>query len=182
MASHEAVRKLTVPVSIGLDHIRGSINAPITIVEYGDYECPYTGGAYPVVKEIMKQFDEMIYFVFRNFPLNDIHPHAQHAAEAAEAAAAQGKFWQMHDYLFEHQKALDDAHLFEYAKKVGLDIDKFKKEMSEHVYAPLINKSLKSGIDSGVEGTPTFFINGERYEDSWDLDTLTSFLNKSLNQ
>ncbi|MFL6502597.1 MAG: DsbA family protein [Nitrososphaera sp.] len=182
MASHEAVRKLTVPVSIGLDHIRGSINAPITIVEYGDYECPYTGGAYPVVKEIMKQFDERIYFVFRNFPLNYIHPHAQHAAEAAEAAAAQGKFWQMHDYLFEHQKALDDAHLFEYAKKVGLDIDKFKKEMSEHVYAPLINKSLKSGIDSGVEGTPTFFINGERYEDSWDLDTLTSFLNKSLNQ
>jgi len=182
MASHEAVRKLTVPVSIGLDHVRGSINAPITIVEYGDYECPYTGGAYPVVKEIMKQFDERIYFVFRNFPLNDIHPHAQHAAEAAEAAAAQDKFWQMHDYLFEHQKALDDAHLFEYAKKVGLDIDKFKKEMSEHVYAPLINKSLKSGIDSGVEGTPTFFINGERYEDSWDLDTLTSFLNKSLNQ
>ncbi|MFL6508331.1 MAG: DsbA family protein [Nitrososphaeraceae archaeon] len=182
MASHEAVRKLTVPVSIGLDHIQGSINAPITIVEYGDYECPYTGGAYPVVKEIMKQFDERIYFVFRNFPLNYIHPHAQHAAEAAEAAAAQGKFWQMHDYLFEHQKALDDAHLFEYAKKVGLDIDKFKKEMSEHVYAPLINKSLKSGIDSGVEGTPTFFINGERYEDSWDLDTLTSFLNKSLNQ
>lgn len=182
MASHEAVRKLTVPVSIGLDHVRGSINAPITIVEYGDYECPYTGGAYPVVKEIMKQFDERIYFVFRNFPLNDIHPHAQHAAEAAEAAAAQDKFWQMHDYLFEHQKALDDAHLFEYAKQVGLDIDKFKKEMSEHVYAPLINKSLKSGIDSGVEGTPTFFINGERYEDSWDLDTLTSFLNKSLNQ
>ncbi|MFL6487326.1 MAG: DsbA family protein [Nitrososphaera sp.] len=182
MASHEAVRKLTVPVSIGLDHIRGSVNAPITIVEYGDFECPYTGGAYPVIKELTKQFNEKIYLVFRNFPLNDIHPHAQHAAEAAEAAAAQGKFWQMHDYLFEHQKALDDAHLFEYAKKVGLDIDKFKKEMSEHVYAPLINKSLKSGIDSGVEGTPTFFINGERYEDSWDLDTLTSFLNKSLNQ
>jgi len=173
---------LTVPVNIGTDHIRGSIDAPITIVEYGDYECPYTGGAYPVVKEIMKQFDERIYFVFRNFPLNDIHPHAQHAAEAAEAAAAQDKFWQMHNYLFEHQKALDDAHLFEYAKKVGLDIDKFKKEMSEHVYAPLINKSLKSGIDSSVEGTPTFFINGERYEDSWDLATLTSFLNKSLNQ
>ncbi|MFL6425770.1 MAG: DsbA family protein [Nitrososphaeraceae archaeon] len=182
MASHEAVRKLTVPVSIGLDHIRGSVNAPITIVEYGDFECPYTGGAYPVIKELTKQFNEKIYLVFRNFPLNDIHPHAQHAAEAAEAAAAQDKFWQMHDYLFEHQKALDDAHLFEYAKKVGLDIDKFKKEMSEHVYAPLINKSLKSGIDSGVEGTPTFFINEKRYEDSWDLDTLTSFLNKSLNQ
>jgi protein-disulfide isomerase len=182
MTSHEAVRKLTVPVSIGLDHIRGSVNAPITIVEYGDFECPYTGGAYPVIKELTKQFNEKIYFVYRNFPLNDIHPHAQHAAEAAEAAAAQDKFWQMHDYLLEHQKALDDHHLVEYAQKVELNIDRFKKEMSEHVYAPLINKSLKSGIDSGVEGTPTFFINGERYEDSWDLDTLTSFLNKSLNQ
>jgi protein-disulfide isomerase len=182
MTSHEAVRKLTVPVSIGLDHVRGSVNAPITIVEYGDFECPYTGMAYPVIKELMRQFNEKIYFVYRNFPLNDIHPHAQHAAEAAEAAAAQDKFWQMHDYLFEHQKALDDHHLLEYAQKVELNIDRFKKEMSGHIYAPLINKSLKSGIDSGVEGTPTFFINGERYEDSWDLDTLTSFLNKSLNQ
>src|SRR5918996_108144 len=182
MTSHEAVRKLTVPVSIGLDHTRGSVNAPITIVEYGDFECPYTGMAYPVIKELMRQFNAKIYFAYRNFPLNDIHPHSQHAAEAAEAAAAQDKFWQMYDYLFEHQKALDDHHLLEYAQKVGLNIDKFKKEMSEHVYAPLINKSLKSGIDSGVEGTPTFFINGEHYEDSWDLDTLTSFLNKSLNQ
>jgi protein-disulfide isomerase len=175
-------KKLAVPVNIGSDHIRGSINAPITIVEYGDYECPYTGMAYPVVQGLMKQFGDQIYFVFRNFPLNDIHPHAQHAAEAAEAAAAQDKFWQMHDYLFEHQKALDDRHLLEYAKKVGLDIDKFKKEMSEHIYAPLINKSLKVGIDSGVEGTPTFFVNGQRYEDSWDLDTFTSFIKRSLSR
>jgi protein-disulfide isomerase len=182
MTSHDAVRKLTVPVTIGLDHVRGSVNAPITIVEYGDFECPYTGMAYPIVKELMKQFNEKIYFVYRNFPLNDIHPHAQHAAEAAEAAATQDKFWQMHDYLFEHQKALGDHHLLEYAQKVGLNIDRFKKEMSGHIYASLINKSLKSGIDSGVEGTPTFFVNGERYEDSWDLDTLSSFLKKSLDQ
>ena len=179
MAFKKEINKLTVPVNIGTDHIRGSIYAPITIVEYGDYECPYTGMAYPVVKEIMRRFDEKIYFVFRNFPLR-YTPHAQHAAEAAEAAATQDKFWQMHDYLFEHQKALDDYHLLEYAQKVGLNIDKFKKEMSGHIYAPLINKSLKSGIDSGVEGTPTFFINGQRYEDSWDLDTLSSFLTKSL--
>jgi protein-disulfide isomerase len=176
----EEVNKLTVPVNIGTDHVRGSIDAPITIVEYGDYECPYTGMAYPVVKEIMKRFDEKIYFVFRKFPLREIHPHAQHAAEAAEAAAAQDKFWQMHDYLFEHQKALDDHHLLEYAQKVGLDIEKFKQEMSGHVYASLINKSLKNGIDSGVEGTPTFFVNGVRYEDSWDLDTFSSILEKSL--
>src|SRR5215208_1893168 len=175
-------KNLTVPVNIGSDHIRGSIDAPITIVEYGDYECPYTGMAYPVIKDIMKQFGDQIYFVFRNFPLNDIHPHAQHAAEASEAAAAQDKFWQMHDYLFEHQKALDDHHLLEYAEKVELDIDKFKKEMSGHIYAPLINKSLKNGIDSGVEGTPTFFVNGVRYEDSWDLDTLSNILKKSLTK
>jgi protein-disulfide isomerase len=173
-------KKLTVPVNIGSDHIRGSINAPIVVVEYGDYECPYTGMAYPIVKKIMRYMDDKIYFVFRNFPLNDIHPHAQHAAEAAEAAAAQDKFWEMHDYLFEHQKALDDSHLLEHAQKVGLDIDRFKKEMSGHIYAPLIFKSLKNGIDSGVEGTPTFFVNGVRYEGSWDLDTFSNVLKKNL--
>jgi protein-disulfide isomerase len=176
----EEINKLTVPVNIGTDHIRGSIDAPITMVEYGDYECPYTGMAYPVVKEIMRRSDKKIYFVFRNFPLREIHPHAQHAAEAAEAAATQDKFWQMHDYLFEHQRALDDHHLLEYAQKVGLDIEKFKQELSGHVYAPLINESLKNGIDSGVEGTPTFFVNGVRYEGSWDLDTFSNFLKKSL--
>ena len=170
-------KKLITPVNIGTDHIRGSINASINIVEYGDYECPYTGMAYPIVKEIMKQFNTKVYFVFRNFPLIDIHPHAQHAAEAAEVAAAQDKFWQMHDYLFEHQKALDDNHLLQYAERLG-----FKKAVSEHTYAPLIEESLKTGIDSGVEGTPTFFVNGVRYEDSWDLDTLSSFVKKSLNR
>jgi protein-disulfide isomerase len=173
-------KKLVTPINIGTDHIRGSINAPISIVEYGDYECPYTGMAYPIVKEIINKFNNKVYLVFRNFPLNDIHPHAQLAAEAAEVAAAQDKFWQMHDYLFEHQKALDDSHLLQYAEKLGLDINKFKKEVSGHTYAPLIEESLKSGIDSGVEGTPTFFVNGERYEDSWDLDTFSNFL-KTLN-
>ncbi len=176
------IKKQTVPVNIGSDHIRGSINAPITLVEYGDYECPYTGMAYSIIKQIMKQFGDNIYIVFRDFPLNDIHPHAQHAAEAAEAAAAQEKFWQMHDYLFEHQKALDDNHLLEYAQKVGLDIDRFKKEMSGHIYAPVINESLRNGIDSGVEGTPTFFVNGVHYEDSWDLDTFSNVLKKNLTR
>ena len=177
--------KLTIPVKIGNDHIRGSINAPITLVEYGDYECPYTGAAYPIVNEILRQFDhdnKKICFVFRNFPLIDIHPHAQRAAEAAEAAAAQDKFWQMHDYLFEHQKALDDGHLLEYAQKVGLkDIRKFKDDISGHVYAPLIEESLKGGIETGVEGTPTFFVNGVRYEDSFDLRTFSETLQKYLS-
>jgi protein-disulfide isomerase len=177
-------KELTVPVNIGSDHIRGPANnnAPITLVEYGDYECPYTGMAYPIVKELIKEFgNDKIRFVFRNFPLNDIHPHAQHAAEAAEAAAAQEKFWQMHDYLFEHQKALDDGHLLEYAQKIGLeDIRKFKDDISRHLYAPLIEQSLKGGIDSGVEGTPTFFINGVRYEDSFDLKTFSETLQNYL--
>jgi protein-disulfide isomerase len=178
----EGVKKLTVPINIGSDHIRGSVNnAPITLVEYGDYECPYTGMAYPIVKELTSQFgDDKIYFVFRNFPLSDIHPHARYAAEAAEAAAAQDKFWQMHDYLFEHQKALDDDHLLEYAKKIGLDIDKFKDDMSKHVYASSIEESLKGGIDSGVEGTPTFFVNGVRYEDSWDFKTFSETFKRYL--
>jgi protein-disulfide isomerase len=167
---------LITPVNIGTDHIRGPIDAPISIVEYGDYECPYTGMAYPIVKEIMKKFNNKVYFVFRNFPLNDIHPNAQHSAEAAEAAAAQDKFWEMHDYLFEHQKALDDSHLLQYAEKLGLDTNKFKNEMSGHTYAPLVEESLKSGIDSGVQGTPTFFVNGNLYEDSWDLETFSNFL------
>jgi protein-disulfide isomerase len=170
------------PVNIETDHIRGSIEAPISIVEYGDYECPYTGLAYPIVKEIMKKFNDKVYFVFRNFPLNEIHPHALHAAEAAEAASAQDKFWQMHDYLFEHQDALDDLHLSSYAKKMNLDIDRFRKEMLGHVYASLIDNSIKIGINSGVGGTPTFFVNNIRYDDSWDLETFSNNLQKSLTK
>jgi len=184
-AKQNEVKKLTIPVNIGSDHIRGltNNNSPITLVEYGDYECPYTGMAYPIVKELIREFgNDKIRFVFRNFPLNNIHPHAQHASEAAEAAAAQDKFWQMHDYLFEHQKALDDSHILEYAQKVGLeDIRKFKDDVSRHIYAPLIEESLKGGIDSGVEGTPTFFINGVRYEDSFDLRTFSKTLQKYLS-
>lgn len=179
----ELAKKLTVPINIGSDHLLGpgDNTSPITLVEYGDYECPYTGMAYPIVKELLKRFgNDKISFVFRNFPLNEIHPHAQHVAEAAESAASQGKFWEMHDYLFEHQKALDDSNLLEYAKIVGLDIDKFKIDISSHVYAPLIKKSLEGGIDSGVEGTPTFFVNGVLYEDSWDLKTFSDILKRYL--
>ena len=125
------VKELTIPVNIGSDHIRCSVNdVSITLIEYGDYECPYTGMAYPIVKEILRQFGHKLYFVFRNFPLTQIHPHAEHAAEAAEAAAAQGKFWDMHDYLFKHQRALDDTHLLKYAKEIGIDTNKFQNEMS----------------------------------------------------
>jgi protein-disulfide isomerase len=177
MSEHE--KKLTVPIKIEYDHIQGPVTAPISLVEYGDFECPYTRQAYPIVKEIKRKLGDTLCFAFRNFPLKEIHPHAQHAAEAAEAAAFQGKFWEMHDHLFEHQNALDDNHLLKYAQAVGLDIKKFESQLFKHIYAPTINDSLINGFKSGVEGTPTFFLNGTRYEGSWDLETLLKKLTDS---
>jgi len=174
---NEEIGKLNLPVN-DRDHIQGLRTAPVNLVEYGDYECPYTGQAYPIVKEILKRLGNKLLFVFRNFPLREIHPHAENAAEAAEAAAAQGKFWDMHDYLFEHQQALDHKHLLKYAATLGIDTDKFRKEMSGHIYKSMIDKSLGEGIASGVEGTPTFFINGVRHNGSWDLETLLAAIKK----
>ena len=174
--------KLTIPVNKSKDHIQGSGDASVTLVEYGDFECPYTQQAFPIVKDIVAHLGDTICFVFRNFPLSEIHPHAEHAAEAAEAAAAQNKFWQMHDYLFEHQEALDDHHLTVYAQTIGLETDRFKREMSERIYAPAIMESLKHGIRSGVDGTPTFFLNGVRYEGSWDSATLLKTIKSSIKK
>jgi len=174
---NEEIGKLNLPVN-DHDHIQGPRTAPVNLVEYGDYECPYTGQAYPIVKEIQKHLGDKLLFVFRNFPLREIHPRAKHAAEAAEAAAAQGKFWDMHDYLFEHQQALDDNHLLKNAAALGIDTDKFRSEMSGHIYTSMIDRSLGEGIASGVEGTPTFFINGVRHNGSWDLETLLAAIKK----
>ena len=168
--------KLTLPVSSDRDHIQGRTSAPVTLIEYGDYECPYCGQAYPIIKEVQKQLGNKLCFVFRNFPLTEIHPHAQHAAEAAEAAAVQNRFWEMHDYIFEHQQALDDKHLEKYADNLGLNLAKFNNEMSSHVHAGRIREDFLSGIHSGVNGTPTFYINGMHYNDSWDLETLLQTL------
>jgi protein-disulfide isomerase len=148
------------------------VTAPVTLVEYGDYECPYCGQAYVVVKEIERLVGDRMRFVFRNFPLASVHPHAENAAEAAEAAGAQGKFWEMHDCLFENQQALDDIHLMKYAAKVGLDVSRFRRDMAEHRYAPRVRDDFMSGVRSGVNGTPTFFINGVRHDRSYDLDSL----------
>jgi protein-disulfide isomerase len=174
---NEEIGKLNLPVN-DRDRIQGPRTASVKLVEYGDYECPYTGQAYPIVKEIQKLLGDKLLFVFRNFPLREIHPHAEHAAEAAEAAATQGKFWEMHDYLFEHQRALDDNHLLKYAETLGINTDIFRREMSGHIYTSLIDKSLGEGIASGVEGTPTFFINGVRHNGSWDLETLLAAIKK----
>jgi formate-nitrite transporter family protein len=158
--------RLTPPVS-ERDHVAGPDDAPVTLVEYGDYECPYCGMAYPIVKAVQRALGSRLRLVFRNFPLAEIHPHARHAAQAAEAAAAQGKFWEMHDMLFEHQQALEDADLVRYAEILELDTDQIARELEAGTYAKRVRDDFRSGVRSGVNGTPTFFVNGERYEGSW---------------
>ena len=168
--------KLTVPVSPARDHIRGPADALVTLVEYGDYECPYCGKAFPVVKEIQRRMKDQLQFVFRNFPVNTIHEHAGVAAQAAECAAAQGKFWEMHDLLYEHQEDLDDVDLRQYALKIGLEIYRFEADMSSERFARRVREDFRSGIRSGVNGTPTFFINEIRYNGDHTLEAMQAAL------
>lgn len=149
------------------DHVIGPDDAPVTLVEYGDYECPSCGMAHPVVKAIQRRMGDQLRFVFRPFPLSESHPHAAHAAEAAEAAASQGKFWQMHGMLFENQDRLTDADLLRYASALALDVDLVAQEIEEEKYEAQLHASFRSGVRSGVNGTPTFFINGERHDGPW---------------
>jgi protein-disulfide isomerase len=171
--------RLTLPVS-DRDHAEGPADARVTLVEYGDYECPYCGRAYPIVKAIQRHFGRRLRFVFRNFPLSEAHPHAAHAAEAAEAAGAQGRFWEMHDALYEHQQALDDQHLVEYAGALGLDESQVEHELATHSHRARVREDFMSGLRSGVNGTPTFFINGLRHDDSWDVATLTQAIEAAV--
>ena len=175
MSRRENRAQLTPPVG-PRDHAAGPKDAPVTLVEYGDYQCPHCGRAYPIVKEVQRALGSKLRFVFRNFPLTQIHPEAEHAAEAAEAASAQGAFWQMHDRLFERQFALDDDHLVEYAAELGLDADRIRGELEAGTYTPPVREDFMSGVKSGVNGTPTFFINGVRYDGSWDRDSLLAAL------
>jgi protein-disulfide isomerase len=169
------VSRLTPPVSEA-DHSSGPDDAPVTLVEYGDFECPHCGAAYPIVEEVRAKMGARLRFVYRSFPLKEMHPHAIHAAEAAEAAGAQGKFWQMHAMLFEHQDDLEDADLVQYAKALDLDGERFASELASGAYAERIRKDFRSGIKSGVNGTPTFFINGVRYDASWGASDLLAAL------
>ncbi len=178
MTRRDAAAALTLPVGTR-DHIRGPADAAVTLVEYGDYECPHCGRAYPIVKAIQQRMGPRLRFVYRNFPLRESHPHAERAAEAAEAAAAQGKFWEMHDRLFERQFALDGEYLIEYAGDLGLDVARFRKELTSGAYAPRVREDFRSGVTSGVNGTPTFFINGVRHDDSWELEPLLAALEEA---
>jgi protein-disulfide isomerase len=171
--------RLVLPVSEERDHIRGPRAAPVTLVEYGDYECPFCGQAYYVVKDIEQRAGNLMRVVFRNFPLTSIHPHAERAAEASEAAGAQGRFWEMHDRLYENQLSLEDEDLLEYGPLVGLDIPRFVLDMQEGQYLIRIREDLLSGAHSGVNGTPTFFINGVRHDGPWDLVSLMTAIEEA---
>lgn len=162
MSSH-----LTPPVGPG-DHVQGPPDAPVTLVEYGDYECPYCGMAHPIVKAVQRHMGDSMRFVFRHFPLATMHPHAENAAETAEAAADQGKFWQMHDLLYENQDALEDEDLVGYAASLGIDPHWAASALRSHAYAERVREHFLGGVRSGVNGTPTFFINGLRHTGSWD--------------
>ena len=177
--SPTATAKLKPPVG-SHDHVQGPAEAPVTLVEYGDYECPYCGEAFPVVKALQKRLGDQMRFVFRNFPLAEAHPHAEHAAEAAEAAGAQGKFWEMHDLLYENQDALEDEDLVRYAKALHLDVPRFVKEMEAHAHVERVRADFSSGVRSGVNGTPSFFINGMRHDGPFDLASLLAAIEEAV--
>jgi len=162
------------------DHAKGTAAAPLTLVEYGDYQCPYCGAAYPVVKRLQKTLGKKLRFVFRNFPVTQAHPYARIAAEAAEAAALQGKFWEMHDLLFEKQNYFEPDIVAVWAKKIGLDVEKFGNDIKKSAIAKRIKEDRQSGIRSGVNGTPTFYINGTRYDGSADYGSLLAALKSEL--
>lgn len=163
--------QLNLPVN-ERDRVQGPENASVTLVEYGDYECPHCGQAYLLVKQIQKQLGDRLRFVYRHFPLTTLHAYAQHAAETAEAADAQGRFWEIHDYQFEHQQELAKDSVLQYVTQLGLDTERFEREVAEHVYAKQVREDFQSGVKSGVNGTPTFFINSVRHDGAWNLEML----------
>jgi protein-disulfide isomerase len=159
------------------DHIQGDIDKNVTLVEYGDFECPHCGAAYPIVKEIQKIEGDSLAFIFRNFPLSHAHPHALHAAYAAESAGKQNKYWEMHDLLLENQDALEDEDLKAYAEKLNLDIPQFLKDMESEEIAKKVQDEITNGARSGVNGTPTFFINNIRFDGPSQLEPLLKDIN-----
>jgi NhaA family Na+:H+ antiporter len=179
MAVEKNAARLNLPIS-ERDHWFGPPDAPVTLVEYGDLECNYCRKVNPIIRALRERLGNRLRYVFRHFPISSAHPNAQLAAEATEAAGAQGKFWEMYDYLFQHQTELDKDHLIEYARELGLDLIQFEGDLDEHKYAAKVNEDFLSGVRSGVNGTPTFFINGKRYDGSWDFESLIDAIKKPL--
>jgi len=169
------VARLVLPVG-ERDHIEGPPDAAATLVEYGDYECPFCGQAYPIIKAVQRHLENRLRFVFRNFPLTEMHPHALKAAMAAEAAGAHGQFWPIDDLLYEHQNALDERSVARYAESLRLDVERFRSELRGETYASRVHEDFMSGVRSGVNGTPTMFVNGVRHDGPWDAESLTAAL------
>ncbi len=169
---------LTKPVTPE-DHIQGPEDAPVTLIEYGDFQCPHCGAAYFVLKEVQERMGDRLRFVYRHFPISQSHEYAMPAAEASESAAAQGKFWEMHDYIFEHQDLLDRQHLPQFAEAIGLSGDQVRQDLENHTYEDQIQEDFMGGVRSGVNGTPSLFINGERYNGPVALNQLLRALEES---
>lgn len=163
------------------DHSKGPSSAPVTLVEYGDFQCPYCGAAYPVVKKLQRELGDQLRVVFRNFPIANAHRFAEWAAETAESGAAQGKFWPVHDMLFENQQLLgDEAFFMRLEARLGLDTERSSREVAARAYLPRINEDVESGLRSGVDGTPTFFIQGVRYDGPPDFESLLAALRVAI--
>ncbi len=173
--------KLVLPVG-PRDHVQGPATAPVTLVEYGDFECPYCGAAHVIIKKIQELMEDDLRFVFRHFPLTQTHPHAEPAAEGSEAAGAQGRFWEMHDLLYENQGTLDAWHLAQFAHELGLNTRRFVRELEEGTHRERVREDFLSGVKSGVNGTPAFFINGARYDGSWDIEPLLLALKSAAHR
>ena len=171
--------RLATPVTLE-DHAQGPPDAAVTLVQYGDYECPYTRMSRHSVHALQREYGDSLLFVFRHFPLEDIHPHARAAATAAEAASAQGDFWKMHEHLFAHQHALEEHDLHQYAIELGFDADQFERDRAARATADRIDRDLASGERSGVPGTPTFYINGLRHDGPFDVDSLRTAITAAL--
>src|ERR1700761_482220 len=171
--------KLSLPVT-DKDHRQGDPEAPCVLVEYGDYQCPSCGGAYPIVKRVQKHFGKRLGFVFRNFPLTQLHPYAEAAAETAEFAAAQGKFWEMHDLIYENQARLGEELLLDLAQELDLDPEKLIQALQAKEFAARVKSDFSSGVRSGVNGTPTFFINGQRHDGRYDYESLVAAVEEVL--
>ena len=164
------------------DHIKGKMNAPVVLVEFGDFQCPHCGAAYPMIKEIENKFKDQMAFVFRHFPLSEIHPYAQAAAVASEAAANQGKFWQMHGLIFENQSELGLPMLLELAESLKLDMKAFQKDFKDPKLFAKVEADFESGIVSGVNGTPSFYINGIKYDGAYEMKSLSHEIDQSLKK
>jgi protein-disulfide isomerase len=172
---------LKIPVSAE-DHIQGDANAPVILVEYGDYQCPHCGHAYPIVQQVQKHFGKKLGFVFRNFPLNEIHPSAELAAETAEFAGAHKKFWEMHDAIFENQADLGEALMIELTESLGLSTTDLSASLSSRQFAGRVKSDFMGGARSGVNGTPTFFINGHRHDGPFEFENLVMAIDEELKK